>query len=625
MSNAYQAYVGLNEPFPGRKVDMTGTGMNLDLLKACRKTPQNAYVVVNIMIFGRSYRWSTMPCDIPCAEVQGGFLHFEGKLTGTGELSASIEILERLSDVATFSVTADNSEYLGMNLGVQQPYVRGQVVPSLHGSRVEISMVHKDVDWSKRYVVLYGYIGNAQYGINGEALTFQATSEWSKIDRKAGCTITNVTVNRADDLDTFGSEVGVSIGSGYTEIKLVGDGASGIYQPYYTSADYSAGWAACYIVSVNWVGNGVKPWIIQNAKDSDGVLYSTSNVRRVTLLDGTPAEVVFVAGTNKSTLFLNKISDENGWFGYREIGTLSASPPSNHYPSGALKSPVSIGYAIAYWLNRVGSGSPLDIDYSGAMQLQRLGCASYNIPMSGITTARDVLENRIVLQTYGFISNRFGKYGFHPYPFPSTFGGCPLVKATLVFGDELLDRSALTEVGGDDVTNDYSVQYRNDPSKGEYTNGQLQITNEVNGSNSYWPMLSNNAHGRGSYQKMEMPDLQRWYDVRSATRVEERIGGFVLREITYTGLASLARLSAGDVVRVIDADIGFKAVVDADDPNLGKCFIVLEVSIKVEAIVTIRLREWPLLEDFAPNAVIGSGFSTFTPVDPQNPGLANQG
>ena len=110
-----------------------------------------------------------------------------------------------------------------------------------------------------------------------------------------------------------------------------------------------------------------------------------------------------------------------------------------------------------------------------------------------------------------------------------------------------------------------------------------------------------------------MPDLPRWYDVISALRVEEKIGGFVLREIEYTGLPSLARLSAGDIVRVIDEDIGFKVVVDEDDPNIGKAFIVLEVSIDINTIVTLRLREWPVLEDFAPDSVIGNGFTGFTP------------
>lgn len=544
--------------WPGRAYTWSAAPIDPRLRAAIRARRGATVMCVNAVINGRRVRWSTRNVEIPCAEVQGGVLMFRGKLVGDGEYRSSISLSSRVADVATFDVDADNAAMLG--LAQSDASSQGQYVVPLAGGRVEISVAHPDADWSARYVSIYGTAASASYGADGETLRFTVVPIWRGIDRVAMPSIDAQGFPAITDLEDPAIGKAYPLGVGALRrhrVIRIGDPAA----------------PSRYLVNGIPLGTTV-----QEAYDSDDlpVTYPT-NVVRVKDGYGRWIEVIDI-NSSDDEMFVDARTDLNGFLGWR--GTNVGS----------------MGSLVTWLLARLGAVSSADIDLAGAAEYSALYLHAYGMSVGEDVNIADLLEERIVQQTYGYTSMRRGRYGFRPFPL-SNMPGTPAVRAHLVWGRELRARSAFKESDSEDLHNQFKVSWRENPSSGEYDNYNAGISNTVDSTNSFWSRVCKSLFGEAAGVAYEYPDLWKWYDCRSVLRADERFGALILRSIDYTCTPEVLGISAGDVVAITDPREGFYA----------KEFFVTSIGVSTRPVFKLFLLEWPGAKDLFGVYGFGSG------------------
>jgi hypothetical protein len=536
-----------NDPWPGRLYPWRGAPMHQDLEAAVRRDPAGAVTCVSAVMNGRNVRWCHRSVDLPCSAVQGGWLRFEGKILGDGELRSSLSLTDRVAEIASFSVGADNAQRLGFTL---DGTTRGQYVRPLAGGTMEIAVCHPGVDWSKRRVVLRGTISRAKYGVDGETLSFTATPAWRALRSVA---LGVVDAERWPDAPDDSISKPYPLLVGYKDKHraiLVGlNGANGIY-----------------LVNGLPIGTAVSA-----AADADGLAVTLVNGGYVGE-DALGEKVeLFEAVSTDPELFVEARTNRNGFFRWTN---------SNGNPG-------SIGDLALYILARLTGISGEDLDLSGALGYRWLYLHAYGMSLDELADVKDVLEGRVVPQMFAYTSTRRGRYGVTPFPLLGP-RGTPTLAAHFVYGRELLSGGVLSETDDADLRTSYAAEYRWDPLTGTYLSPDAKFGPALDPESSFWLRVSRFLTGESGGEILQFPDLWKWYDVRSVLRLDEYVRALVLRDTDYVATAEVLRAEAGDVVGISDHRYGWTA----------KPFLVTSVGATFRPTARLSLIEIPTPADF---------------------------
>lgn len=566
------------DPWPGRKYDWTGAPLSPKLRWTLRRYPTEAVTVISAVVSGKQCRWSTRSVDIYCAQVQGGVLHFEGKLVGDGGLRSSLSLGDRIAEIATFDVEADNAEALGIERG--GTFTPGQYVVPLSGGTVEIALTHPRSDWKDRKVLLRGRLSSARYAPDGATLRFTATPRWNSLDAVAMPTIDATSwPDETLSEDQYGKSY--PFVAGYVSRHRI-----------LRVQDSSAGSAVgVYLVSGLPVGIDVDD--VYDADDTPLGIYAGPYRMRDGL--GNLVEVVEVTSTDPE-LYAAVRTKSNGIFDF----------------SG--DNPGSIGNLMLYLLARLSGVSGADIDFSGALTYMRQFLHAYGLSLDDGTGVKDIIEGRVIRELYGYISMRNGRYGFSMLPYGDGFRGAPTGAAHLVWGRDLLSGGETSEMDSSEVVNDYEVEWRWDPLSGDYVNYSARTGTVVDSSNSFWLRVSAALNGECAGESVELPDLWRWYDVRSVLRLDERFRALVLRETDYLCVPEVIRVQAGNIVFITDPRNQWER----------KPFLVTSVGATLRPVVKLYLLEWPGTADVFGVHGVPSGGVHGVPSGPSTTGGGNQ-
>ena len=539
------------EVWPGRRHGFERTAASSALLAAVRRDPRRVVTCVSAVVNGRRVRWSTRSLSVPCAEVDGGSLRFEGKLLGDGELTSRMNPSDRSSDLPQFSVEADNLQALG----IEDEPEAGAFVEPLAGGTVEVAVAHLDVDWSHRLVALHGNLSSARYGPDGESVQFSASTRWRGLERAVVPTV---------DAIAWPSVVADNVGKPYPlAVGYVYDSRALKVEPIGGSRNY-------FLVNGAPLGS-----TLLSARSSSGAtLVTTGSIVRRTDGAGRAVEIHDVTSAD-AEIFVEVSTSANGFLRH-------ASSDSG-----------SIGTLIAWLLVRATALRGEDVDVAGAMEYALMYLHRYGFGVDSEGTARDLLENRVVPQTFGYTSFRGGRYGFRRFPLDGP-RATPAAAAHLAFGRELLSGGTLSEGDDSELVNQFSASWRHSALSGEFTNDRARAPSAFDSGTSFWSRVSAAMNREAGAKAVEFPDLWDWRDVRSVLRADERLLGLVLRDAEYLATAEALRVSAGDVVEVTDDRLGFAR----------KPFLVLALGITMRPVVRLQLMEWPRREDVL--AVYGS-------------------
>lgn len=531
--------------WPGRKFDWSGAPMNPGLRAALRAYPGEAVVCVTAVINGKNVRWCTRSVDIPCAKVQGGSLRFEGKLVGDGEYKSSLSLGDRVAELGTFSVEADNAEQFGIDRNGS--YTPGQYVVPLSGGSVELALAHPRVDWDKRKVLLLGKLSGAQYGPDGNTLRFTATPRWNSLESIAMPTIDATSWPGVVE-EQYGKSYPLVVGLvGRHRILRVGDSVSGPSYGVYLLSGFPVGCSvnAVYDSDDAAVTVVAGPYMMRDELDN-----------LVEVVECTSADLELYADVK--TLW-------DGFFNF----------------TGG--NPGSVGDLMQYLLVKLSGVSGEDLDLSGAISYSRQYLHAYGMTVDDGTGIKDLIEGRVVREMFGYISMRGGKYGFAPVPFGDGVRGAPTGALHLRWGRELLAGGDSSETDDSEVVNDYAVEWQWNALSGEYSDYKARTGTTIDVDNSFWLRVSRLLSGDCGGEEVQLPDLWRWYDVRSVLRLDERFRALVLRETDYDCLPEALVAQAGDIVFITDERNSWEA----------KPFLVTAAAATLRPVAKLYLLEWP--------------------------------
>lgn len=595
--------------WPGRKYDWSGVPMTSKLRSALRRSPGRAVLCVSACVNGRRVRWSTTTLDLPCAAVHGGSLRFEGALTGDGEYKSSLSLGDRVADLGTFGVSADNSELLG----IERSGTPGAYVVPLAGGTVEIALAHRDVDWADRAVQMYGYLTSAKYGPDGEDLQFTATPRWGAV-RGTAMPVLDVTGFPYADPAQFGKPYPLMAGllSRHRILKVRPDVDDATVAALVLAAETAEMLAAAALDA----GDVLYPFLYAAAVSARQAATEAA-ANSWYLISGLPvgasATAVWDGDDASVPIVSNVVGERDGYGNKVEVLCVESNEPElyasctskyNNFFTFIGDNPGSVGDLILFLLARIGNARGEDVDLSGAAVYARLFLHAYGLSVDSGTTTKDLLEGRVVKEAYGFMSVRAGRYGFTPVPFGDGFPGSPAGAMHLRWGRELLAGGVSSETDDSELTNGYTVNWRDNPSSGEYENYLARAATDITPDKSFWLRVSEGLFGPAGEETVELPDLWRWYDVRSVLRLDERFRALILRETEYDALPEAAACRSGDVVFITDERNGWEV----------KPFLVTAVGVTTRPLVKLYLLEWPGTADLF--GVHGSGAGPGTSAKP---------
>lgn len=551
-----------SDPWPGRRFDWTGRSMTAALLSALKDKPSGMVLCVSAVINGRHVRWSTRTLRIPCAAVQGGLLAFDGRLVGDASYNGTLKLDARMMELGSFDVEADNTDRFGFNVDDSEGGVAGQYVVPLAGGSAEISIAHVDVDWKDRSVRVLGSISGARYGPYGQTVSFSVTPKWKNMARLAMPTISEETWPGSGD-EVSGKPYPLAVGhkENHRAVRV-----------------YEAG-TSKYIVNGIAIGTQV-----ESVSDTEGnALTLVAQPLRERDALGNMVEVVQVNSSDPEVL-VHVRTNLNGFFNW--LGTQSSS-------SGE---PASVGDLIQWMIARLAGVSGEDVDLAGSNVYRWLYYHRYGMSVDDGSAIKDLLEDRVVQQAYGYISFRGGKYGFTPFPLMDV-PGAPAISGRYHLGRQLLTGGAVQEGDDADLVNDYQGDFSYDNLYGGYSNAELRFSNRVGPDSSFWLRVSHYLFGPAGGEILEYPDLLRWHDVRAVMRLDERVRALVLRSTSYDCLPEVLASDIGEVVAISDDNNGWDA----------KTFLVTGQSVTTRPVVVMELLEWPTATDFFGVWGLGTG------------------
>ncbi len=539
-----------SQVWPSRRHSWSASRMDPRLRAAIVADPTRAATVVVVRYRGRNYRWASRDLSIASSAVHGGSLFFEGKLLSDGSFSSSLTIDQRVTDLSTFSVDSDNLDELGT---FADGTAKGNYVPPVYGAEAEVSLVHPNAPWEARKVFLYGTLGGAAYGPDGQSLSFTVTPKWLGLDQNILPTIDATSWPSANE-EVIGTVYPLAVGS--CEMHRC------VRVAYRT-----------FMVNGIPIGSTVSA-----AYDNNGdAVPMLSDVEVMYDGFGRAVEVITVIADDDE-IFCTVQTDRNGFL----------------WKEGS-ESPGSIGTLMQWVLARLTGMHASDVDYSGTSQYRAQFLHTYGMSLDEETTARDLIESRLVHEVYGYVTQRCGKYGVGIFPF-AEIPGTPSSIAHFVWGRELLSGGGLNEGDESALVSDFSGEWHWDPSVGEYANDEsggteaawweprpTPVPPTIDPDTSFFLRAAAQINGfTGSTEAVSFPDLRRWCDVRSSLRLDERMRGLTLRTCEYLGTTEVLVADPGDIVRITDPRQGF----------LQKPFVVLACEPTTRPVATLSLLEW---------------------------------